>query len=263
MFKKSIILGANRFHLLSQYEVDCLLDSALELGIQRIDTAPSYRSSEQKIGNFLKRNPGTFEVSTKIFRDASKIDLETGQESLERSLERLRVPNISCLYIHGTKINPTDRPIVDSLKSYREKLFVNKIGWCGNVNPELNNSAGIYESLMIRVNPWDTSIERRTDLLGIPELVGMNIFANGFWNYREWGRLKTMMSAYLFRRFNPYPSFYLSHPEFSQLRPHQDFQKLISFAESRKYLDAIVIGTLSEEHLRQIVAWVSELENPM
>jgi len=258
-----MILGANRFHLLSQYQVDSLLYSALELGVERVDTAPSYRSSEQKIGNFLKRNPGTFQVSTKIFRDQSKIDVRAGQESLERSLDRLRIPNIDCLYIHGTNIDPTNSPVVDFLKSYREKLLVSRIGWCGNVNPELDNSDGIYQSLMIRVNPWDTSIERRTDLLGFPELVGMNIFANGFWNYKEWGRFKTMMSAYLFRRFNPQPSFYLSHPESPQLRCYEDFQKLICFAESREYLDAIVIGTLSQAHLRQIVAWVSDLENPM
>jgi hypothetical protein len=91
----------------------------------------------------------------------------------------------------------------------------------------------------------------------------MNIFANGFWNYQEWGRIKTTMSAYLFRRFNPYPSFYLSHPDSLQLRPYEDFQKLISFAESREYLHAIVIGTLNQAHLRQIVGWISELEKPL
>jgi hypothetical protein len=261
MNKKSLILGANRFNSLNQYEVDRLLSTALELGIQRIDTAPSYRTSEKKIGSFLSRNPGTFQVSTKIFRDQNEIDVKTGQDSLERSMDRLKVSKISCLYIHGTHLNPIDFSLIETLNSYREKLLVDKIGWCGHVSPDLNNSAGIYESLMIRVNPWDTAIERRDDLLAVPELVGMNIFANGFWEYKEWGRFKTLMSAYLFRRFNPYPRFYLSHSESLHLRPYQDFQNLISFAESRKYLDAIVIGTLSQAHLRQIVAWVSELEN--
>ncbi len=261
MYKKSLILGANRFNLLNQYEVDRLLSCALELGIQRIDTAPSYRTSEKKIGNFLKRNPGTFQLSTKIFRNQDEIDAKAGQESLERSLDRLKVSKISCLYVHGTHLNPVDNSLIGTIKSYREKLLVDKIGWCGHVSPDLNNSAGIYESLMIRVNPWDTAIERRDDLLTVPELIGMNIFANGFWEYKEWGRLKSLMSAYLFRRFNPYPGFYLSHSESLLLRPYEDFQKLVSFAESRKYLNAIVIGTLNHAHLRQIVAWISELEN--
>ena len=261
MNKKSLILGANRFHSLNQYEVDRLLSTALELGIQRIDTAPSYRTSEKKIGSFLSRNPGTFQVSTKIFRDQNEMDVKTAQDSLERSMDRLKVSKINCLYIHGIHLNPIDFPLIETIKSYREKLLVDKIGWCGHVSPDMNVSAGIYESLMIRVNPWDTAIESRDDLLAVPELVGMNIFANGFWKYKEWGRFKTLMSAYLFRRFNPYPGFYLSHSESLLLRPYEDFQKLVSFAESRKYLDAIVIGTLNHAHLRQIVAWISELEN--
>jgi len=166
------------------------------------------------------------------------------------------------LYIHGTHLNPADFSLIETINSYRELLLVDKIGWCGNVSPHLINPSGLYESLMIRVNPWDRTIEQRDDLLTVPELVGMNIFANGFWEYKEWGRLKTLMSAYLFRRFNPYPGFYLSHPETIHLRPYEDFQNLISFAETREYLDAIVLGTLDPLHLRQIVAWVSELENP-
>ncbi len=262
MHRKSLILGANRFNLLNQYEVDNLLSTALELGIQRLDTAPSYRTSEKKIGSFLKRNPGTFQVSTKIFRNQEKIDVRTGQESLERSMDCLKISKIDCLYIHGTHLNPENFSLIETLKSFREERLVDKIGWCGYVSPDMNNPFGIYESLMIRVNPWDRTIEQRDDLLTVPELVGMNIFANGFWGYKEWGRLKTLMSAYLFRRFNPYPGFYLSHSESMHLRPYQDFQNLISFAHSREYLNAIVIGTLNEAHLRQIVAWVSELENP-
>jgi hypothetical protein len=262
MNRKSLILGANRFNLLTQYEVDNLLNSALELGIQRIDTAPSYRTSEKKIGSFLKRNPGTFQVSTKIFRDQNKIDVKIGQKSLERSMDRLNISKINCLYIHGTHLNPVDFLLIETMKSFQRELLVDKIGWCGYVSSDINNPFGIYESLMIRVNPWDRTIEQRADLLSVPELVGMNIFANGFWDYKEWGRLKTLMSAYLFRRFNPYPGFYLSHSESIHLRPYEDFQNLISFAESREYLDAIVIGTLNDAHLRQIVAWVSELENP-
>ncbi len=263
MSKKSLILGTNKFNLLNQFEVDRLLTSALELGIHRIDTAPSYKSSERKIGNFLKRNPDSFQVSTKIFRDQGKIDAKTGQESLERSMDRLKISKLSCVYIHGSNIRSVDNPIMESLKSYQEKFPIDKFGWSGNVTPHVNNSAGIYQSLMIRVNPWDTAIERRPDLMSIPELIGMNIFANGFWKYQEWGQLKKTVSAYLLRRFNPYPGFYLSHPDSIQLRPYEDFHKLISFAESRKYLNAIVVGTLNHAHLRQIVGWISELEQPL
>jgi diketogulonate reductase-like aldo/keto reductase len=69
-----LTLGANRFNLLSQYQVDQLLSSALELGVSHIDTAPTYLTSEDKVGNFLRRNQGAFNVTTKIFRNQEQIN---------------------------------------------------------------------------------------------------------------------------------------------------------------------------------------------
>lgn len=261
MMMDSIILGANRFNLISQYHVDKLLSTALEIGIRHLDTAPTYLTSENKIGNFLKRNPCAFNVSTKIFRNQAEVSTGNAQNSVRESLARLGVEQISSLYIHGTAIFTEDLGVVELLQRYRESGIVKKIGWCGNLSKLIENEKDIYQSLMIRVNPWDRSIESRQDLLFSKELIGMNIFANGFWNYRPWGRLKTYYSGHLRRRFNPYPSYYLNHPNSEALQTFQNFESLIKFALSRTYLDRIVIGTLNPEHLTQISSWISGIEN--
>jgi hypothetical protein len=256
---KGIILGTNRFHMLNQYEVDCLLDTALGLGIRQIDTAPTYETSEKKIGNFLKRNPGTFEISTKIFRNLN-IDLTAARDSLEISFERLGISQIKCLYVHGAILSSDDSSVIELLQSCRSGGSIQEIGWCGNVTPKLKNLPNLYDTLMVRVNPWDRAIESRADLLGVDTINAMNIFANGFWNYKHWGKLKTFYSARVLRRFNPSPSFYLSHPERLLMEPYQDFRVLTSFSLSRHYLDNLVLGTIKQSHLKQIIGWIEEID---
>jgi predicted aldo/keto reductase-like oxidoreductase len=255
-----LVLGANRFNLLSQYQVDQLLSSALELEVSHIDTAPTYLTSEDKVGNFLRRNQGAFNVTTKIFRNQEQINERIAYDSVQQSLESLGVNQINCLYVHGTNIPPSDLAVLDVLQNYRETGIVQKIGWCGPISDLIYNKPNLYDSLMIRINPWDRAIESRADLLTTKELVGMNIFANGFWNYKQWGRFKTFYSAHLLQRFNPRPTFYLNHPDSIELESFQNFESLVKFALSRNYLHRIVVGTLSQEHLKQIVRWVSEIE---
>jgi aryl-alcohol dehydrogenase-like predicted oxidoreductase len=60
-----LVLGAANYGKLTQSEVDRLLGTAYEQGINRIDTAHGYENSESRIGVFLKTNK-EFEVNTKV-----------------------------------------------------------------------------------------------------------------------------------------------------------------------------------------------------
>lgn len=50
-----LVLGGAAYGRLSQKEVNRLLETALECGIDRIDTAHGYEGSEERIGFFLKK----------------------------------------------------------------------------------------------------------------------------------------------------------------------------------------------------------------
>ena len=257
---KRIVLGANRFQKLSQVEVDRVLYTALELGIRQIDTAPTYATSEEKIGHFLARNHGAFEVRTKIFRDASQVSLSLAQLSIEKSLKRLRVNQINTLYLHGTHLGQNHSDIQSYLQQCESKKIVGRIGWCGNLSESTCLETDFYKSLMVRLNPWDEVIETRKDLLGKIDITGMNIFANGFWNYQEWGRIRAFTAAHFRHEFNPAPSYYLDHPRKKEFEKYHDFKKLLFFALSKKYLTDVVIGTTRESHLRSIVEWVRQFD---
>jgi hypothetical protein len=250
---KSIILGTSRFNLLNQYQVDELLSCALELGVTSLDTAPSYHTSERKIGDFNRRYPGMFEVTTKILRDKENRSADSVAKSIENSLKYLNVESIRTLYVHGTKLSYQDEEILAVLRSFENMGLINKLGWCGTLNPDFDPPESLFQELMVRVNPWDVEILERKDLIGKYSIIGMNVFANWFWNYRPWSVPRSTINAYLFRRFNPAPTNYISHPEREKLKHMQNFDQLMSFTLSCDFLKAFVIGTNNSSHLAQVV----------
>ena len=67
-----------------------LLDTAWELGVRTLDTAPAYGEAESIIGEC----PHPFAIHTKVERDADAVG------SLTRSLQRLRRTSVDVLYVH-------------------------------------------------------------------------------------------------------------------------------------------------------------------
>ena len=79
-----IILGTAQFGLdyginnssgkLKEKEVFNILDYSKERGINIIDTANAYGNAIDIIGNFIKKNPNSFKINTKLLFDQNPID---------------------------------------------------------------------------------------------------------------------------------------------------------------------------------------------
>ena len=84
-----------------------ILEGVLELGINLIDTAPAYGTSEERIGRLLGARRDDFVLSTKVgetFEDGrSRYDFtaDAVDRSIDRSLERLRTDRIDLLFVHS------------------------------------------------------------------------------------------------------------------------------------------------------------------
>ena len=150
------VIGGGRFKHLTQNQLNKLLDHAYALGINKIDTAPQYKS-EKMIGNYLQLNPN-FLISTKTeFTRNTLLPLEI-IKNFKISLENLRIHNIDCLFFHSTPpalISKANLDEVDFLKS--EKL-IKKIGYSGG-NFELNDLLikSQLDCLMVTFNALDIS----------------------------------------------------------------------------------------------------------
>lgn len=94
------------FALPSDREVEQLLAEAQELGINLLDTAPAYGSSEQRIGRLL-RNRDDWVVCTKVGEEftTGKSFFDFGAEhtrrSVERSLRDMKTDVLDIVLIHS------------------------------------------------------------------------------------------------------------------------------------------------------------------
>ena len=91
----------------SDSEAITLLNSAAEMGINLLDTAPAYGNSEVRLGNLLKKAAGRWLLCTKVGEEfangVSSHDFspEHCRMSVERSLQRLGVEVLDIVLIHS------------------------------------------------------------------------------------------------------------------------------------------------------------------
>lgn len=126
----AIGLGTNRFGspALPREQVGAIMDAAVELGVNFIDTSNSYQGgrSEETLGAAMKGRRDRFVVATKFFfptgdgpndRGTSRYHL---MNAVEESLRRLQTDHIDVYYIHrwdaSTPIEETQRALDDLVR---------------------------------------------------------------------------------------------------------------------------------------------------
>jgi aryl-alcohol dehydrogenase-like predicted oxidoreductase len=147
-------------------EVDRLLNIVLDLGINLIDTAPAYGTSELRIGQHLSHRRREFLLSTKVgetFEDGqSHYDFSAPAitASLHRSLQRLRTDAVDLLFIHSDGrdlaiLNETD--IVPTLQKLKQGGLSRFIGLSGKTVEGAHAALPWADVLMVEYHPNDTS----------------------------------------------------------------------------------------------------------
>ena len=128
------------FDLPDAEAVDALLNAALDLGVNYIDTAPAYGLSEERIGRAVSHRRSEFVLSTKVgesFIDGCseyRFDDRAVRESIEQSLQRLRTDVLDVVFIHSQGddmaiMQETD--VVATLQSLRDSGSTRAIGLSG------------------------------------------------------------------------------------------------------------------------------------
>lgn len=167
---------------------------AWELGINYIDTAPSYYDSEEVIGEALSSFDADFIVSTKMgdlpAKDYRPQDKEFLRERLERSFRRLRRNHVNMVMIHEPD-NPerfydwwADKetyqgPVLDLLREYRDAGRLDHIGLGGMSTTEMTRliNSGKFEVVLTAFNYSLLFQEAATCVLPAAKRHGMGVIA--------------------------------------------------------------------------------------
>src|SRR5689334_17010060 len=91
------LFGAAALGDVTQVEADRALATALEHGVNHIDTAASYGDSELRLAPFLRRDRDRVFLATKTGRR----DRAGAHDEIRRSLERLQVDYVDLLQLHN------------------------------------------------------------------------------------------------------------------------------------------------------------------
>jgi len=112
------------YELPTDAEIESLLDLALAGGINLLDTAPAYGTSEERLGKLLGRRREKFFIVTKTgeeFDGESSKHIFTAEHtrlSVERSLKRLRTDRLDCVLVHSSHKDMdvlTGTPVLETL----------------------------------------------------------------------------------------------------------------------------------------------------
>jgi predicted aldo/keto reductase-like oxidoreductase len=158
-WKISVIgFGAIKLPSLSQRECDSLLNRAIDLGINFVDTADCYGDSEEKIGRALNRRRKEFYLSTKVDeRDGSGV-----MKKLERCLQRLKTEWIDLVLFHdvrGAEYEKIfERGGLEVLEKAKEQGKVAQIGISIHQSVSMMKKAidsGVFSALMVAYSAID------------------------------------------------------------------------------------------------------------
>jgi len=149
------------FSLPSDEEVSALLSQAKELGINFLDTAPAYGSSEQRLGRLLKDRQDWIicsKVGEEFTTGKSYFDFsaEHTQSSIERSLRHIGTDYLDIVLIHS---DGGDSKILDSsdcpetLLRLKEKGLIRAIGMSTKTVEGGMKAAEMLDLVMVTYNP--------------------------------------------------------------------------------------------------------------
>jgi aryl-alcohol dehydrogenase-like predicted oxidoreductase len=206
-----------------------LLALARELGINLLDTAPAYGTSEARLGQLLERRQD-WVLCTKVGEEfengASRFDFSAAhtRASIERSLQRLRTDHLDLVLIHSDGNDEAilhDGACVDMLRRCQREGLLRYIGMSTKT---IAGGIEAVEQLDVVMLTWNLQ-QRDTEVLQAAQRLGKGVLVK-----------KGLMSG---------------HVQDGSGALVRDSMQLI-FGESA--IGSMITGTINPAHLRSNVA---------
>jgi len=149
------------FESAAQADVDTLLNSALDLGLNVIDTGECYRDSEEMIGNAVSHRRDEYFLFTKCGHasgfDEPDWDLKMLEKSIDRSLVRLKTDCLDLIQLHSCSEDLLRKgEVIEVLQRARDAGKTRYIGYSGDHKPALYAvECGAFDSLQTSINIAD------------------------------------------------------------------------------------------------------------
>lgn len=174
--------------------VDRLLGTALDAGLNVIDTAECYNISEELIGSTMSHRRDDYYLFTKCGHtsglDGDDWDPAMLEQSIDRSLKRLKTDYVDTIHLHSCSEEVLRKgDVIDVLRRAKEKGKTRYIGYSGD------HTDALYAIKTGAFDTFETSVsiaDQEAIDLTIPEalkremgIIAKRPIANVAWNYQE------------------------------------------------------------------------------
>ena len=259
-------------------EVSSILNTAIDGGINFLDTAACYGGSEELIGKTVSHRRDEFTLATKCGHTNclcgtigekcthQSIKLQnpdwSGQtisDSIERSLKRLQTDYIDLVQLHSCDINTLENSdVIDALIKAKESGKTRFIGYSGdNDNALWAVQSGQFDTLQTSFNIVDQNARNKL----LPEAASRNMgvivkrpIANGVWARAQVPRrgFPTTYAEEYFDRAKAIASL-------GPLKEVDDPIKLaMGFTFAHPEVDTAIIGTTNPKHILSNISMMNE-----
>jgi aryl-alcohol dehydrogenase-like predicted oxidoreductase len=234
--------------------VEKLLKSALDAGLNVIDTGECYRDSEELIGRAVSDRRDDFYLLTKCghphgMESSANWSQASLLESIERSLRRLKTNRLDIVHLHSCSESDLRKgEAITALQTARERGYTRHIGYSGDSRAaHFAVECGAFDTLQISINIADQEAIDVTVPLAHKKQMGVvakRPIANAAWktghrpansyHHEYWERLRKLNYDFL---------------------RNADFEKTISvalrFALSVPGVHTAIVGTTKPERWQQ------------
>ncbi len=231
--------------------VGVLINTALDNGINFLDTAASYRNSEELIGRAVAHRRSEYVLATKCGHWAAEVPwtAETVREHIDRSLKRLRTDHLDLVQIHSCDVDVLEKgEVFGALMEARDAGKTRFVGYSGdNEAAGWAIASGLFDTLQTSFNVVDQRARTRLFPYASEANVGVIVkrtIANGTWGgstetvgttvqfSKIYERVERMMSA------GPIPG-----------APEDRILTALGFTLAHPEIDVALVGTTNPEHL--------------
>lgn len=159
--RNTLVKYPQPFDLPSDEDVVALIDAARHLGINLIDTAPAYGTSESRLGELLTDRENWLLCSKVGETGPGEFDFSPAgaRRSVEGSLRRLRTDYLDLLLIHsdGNDEAILSSPLVQTLTDLRTEGLVRQVGASTKTVRGGLMAVDALDVVMVALNPDDVS----------------------------------------------------------------------------------------------------------
>ncbi len=247
--------GGSEIRGTSFADVEQTLNSALDAGVNVIDTAECYGNSEDLIGRAMASRRSDYFLFTKCghavgedLPDLSDWDPRLIEASIDRSLRRLRTDHIDLLQLHSCSLDVLRKgDVIKVLEKAKREGKTRYIGYSGdNEDARYAIHTGAFDTLQTSVSIADqqeidftlpAAIERKMGIIAkrpIAEGAWLNATMDkSDYAYPYWERLQTL--GY----------------DFLKSGSASSIATALRFTLSVPGVDVAIVGTTNADHMRQ------------